>query len=85
MTERKNSHERGRGGGGEKKGKGIFLIYSTKYLEEYDRPGDTTSSRIIEESDTNISTNQGELIPTVAKQSMLIVCSICCNVRLNRV
>ena len=39
------------------------MIYSTKYLEEYDRPGDMTSSRIIEESDTNISTNQGEPHP----------------------
>ena len=58
ITERKNSHE-----GGEKKGKGIFLIYSTKYLEEHNRQSDMTSSQIIEKSDTNISTNQREPHP----------------------
>ena len=39
------------------------MIYSTKSLEEYDRPGDTTSSQIIEKSDTNNSTNQSEPHP----------------------
>ena len=62
ITERKYSHEGGRGGRG-KKGERKFLIYSTKYLEEYDRPGDMTSSQIIEKSDTNINTSQGEPHP----------------------
>ena len=39
------------------------MIYSTKSLEEYDRQGDMTSSQIIEKSDTNINTNQGEPHP----------------------
>ena len=63
ITERKYSHEGGRGGGRGKKGERNFLIYSTKYLEEYDRPGDMTSSQIIEKSDTNNSTNQSEPHP----------------------